>query len=351
MNSRQRVRLALTGGIPDQVPFAFGFFSQSLPGIGDPDARWNSDIRFVEFNPPKEQSGFLRYLTNLPEDLHVGNRSQLQTYHEWGYHPEQGRKRPLSHIATLRELKAAVLPDTTHPRRHAGLRRQVRGWHDQGLAAAGAPPHLGGQLFETAWRLRGFANFMEDLLERPALINYLLDQLTAMLLHNVTILARAGVDILLLDDDVAMPTGLLISPATWRTFFKPRLKAAIEQARQNAPDLLVFYHSDGDFSRLIPDLAEIGVNAINPVAPDCMDAGAIRREFGSRLAFWGTVGSALAWDRGTPEQIGTEVQRRIAESGPGGLLLAPAYDIDFTPAENLEAFAHAARNFESARQT
>jgi hypothetical protein len=35
--------------------------------------------------------------------------------------------------------------------------------HARGLAVADSPPRLGGELFEAAWRLRGFENFMMDL--------------------------------------------------------------------------------------------------------------------------------------------------------------------------------------------
>ncbi len=341
MNSRERVRLALSGRRPDRVPAALGFFSQSLDGIADLDAHFGLDVRFAAFSPPAGQDGFLRYLRGLPEHVHVGSEAQLRTYYEWGYRPELGEARPLSGIRSLAELADALLPDLTRPERHAGLAEQVRGWHEQGLAVAGAPPHLGGELFETAWRLRGFSNFMLDLIERPALAAYLLDQLTAMLVQNALILAQAGVDILLLDDDVAMPTGLMIGPALWRAFFRPRLAQVIRLAREAAPDLLVFYHSDGDFSRLLPDLLEIGVNVVNPLQPDCMNAVAIRREFGDRLALWGAVGAAAAWDYGTPDQIRAEVRRRVETLGPAGLLLSPAYDIDYTPYENLVAFVEA----------
>lgn len=77
-----------------------------------------------------------------------------------------------------------------------------------------------------------------------------------------------------------------------------------------------------------------------------MDAIAIKREFGDRLALWGTVGSANTWDFGALEpQIRSEVRQRIATLGPAGLLLAPAYDIDFTPLENIVAFVEAVREF------
>jgi hypothetical protein len=60
---------------------------------------------------------------------------------------------------------------------------------------------------------------------------------------------------------------------------------------------------------------------------------------------WGTVGSARLWDLGTPDQIRTEVRRCIQTLGPQGLLLAPAYDIDFAPFENIVAFVESVEAF------
>jgi uroporphyrinogen decarboxylase len=347
VNARERVRQALRCRKPDRIPKALAFFEQPLEAIASKNASdyFDLDIRFAEFDPPDNQDDFLDYMDSMPEDIHVGNLAQLRTYHEWQYRPEKGPARPLSKIRSLKELVKFVLPDLTNAARHSGLAKQVQGWHARGLAVAGSPPHLGGQLFETAWRLRGFENFMVDLVHRSELVNFLLDQLTSMLIENALIIAQAGVDILLLDDDVAMPTGLLIGPATWREYFKPRLARAINIAREESPELLVFYHSDGNFTQLIPDLVDIGVNVINPVQQDCMDAAAIKREFGDRLAMWGTVGSARLWDWGTPDQVRAEVRRCIGTLGPEGLLLAPAYDIDFSPFENIVAFIEETETF------
>ena len=347
MNSRERVREALLCRKPDRIPKALAFYDQPLEALAPtaPVDYFDLEIRYTAFDPPDNQDDFRRYMDNLPEDIHVGNQAQLRTYHEWQYHPERGAARPLSGVRSLKELVRYVLPDLSNPNRHAGLTKQVQRWHSQGLAVAGAPPHLGGELFEAAWRLRGFENFMIDLVCRGELADYLLDQLTSMLIENALILARAGVDILLLDDDVAMPTGMMIGPATWRRYFKGRMANVINIAREESPELLVFYHCDGDFTQLVPDLVDIGVNVINPVQPDCMDGAAIKREFGDRLAVWGAVGSARLWDWGKPEQIRSEVRRCIQTLGPEGLLLAPAYDIDFTPFENIVAFIEAVEEF------
>jgi len=246
------VRQALTCRKPDRIPKALGFFSQELQQTQPKatDDYFNLDIRYAAFAPPRTQNTFRSYLERLPDDVHIGNLSQLRTYHEWHYHPEREGHRLLEHARSLADFVEAILPDRADPKRHGHLPDQVRQWHEQGLAVAGAPPHLGGDLFEPAYRLRGFETFLDDLLGRKDLACYLLDQFTAMLIHSVVILAEAGVDILLLADDVAMPNQLILSPSLWREFFKPRLARAIQTAREVSPDLLIFYHSDGDFTRL-----------------------------------------------------------------------------------------------------
>jgi len=347
MNSRDRVRLALTCQRPDRIPKVLAFWEESLPAIAPavPADYFGLDVRFADFEPPADQDDFLRYLEQLPPDVYVGDLAQLKTYHAWGYHPAAGPLQRLSAARTLAGLAGAVSPRLAEPGRHDGLAKQVAAWRAQGLAVAGGPPHLGGELFETAYRLRGFEEFLLDLAARKSVAHYLLDQLMDVLIENVVLLAQAGVDVLLLDDDVAMPTGLIVGPATWREFFKPRLAQIIRTARAIAPDLIVFYHSAGDFTRLIPDLLEIGVNVVNPLQPDCMDAAAIKREFGDRLALWGTVGTAALWDHGTADQIRAEVRHRIETLGPAGLLLAPAYDLDFAPFVNIVAFCEAVDEF------
>ncbi len=152
---------------------------------------------------------------------------------------------------------------------------------------------------------------------------------------------------LALDDDVGMPGTMLMSPSVWREFFKPRLAEIIRAARAIKPDLRVLYHSDGYFEPILDELVDIGVNAINPVQPEYMDAVRIRRRFGPRLALWGTVSRHTTFSFATPEQIRQEVKERIEALGRAGLVLCPAYDIDEpdVPWANVAAFLEAAETY------
>ena len=161
------------------------------------------------------------------------------------------------------------------------------------------------------------------------------------------LLARAGVDVLALDDDVAMPGGLMISPAIWRTFFKARMAEIIQAALKINPELHVLYHSDGDFSAILDDLIEIGVRAINPVQPDHMDAAAIRSRYGPRLVLWGTVGAQTTFSFASETEIRREVRERMQTLGPRGLVISPAYDIDEPDIAwgKVQAFLEAGREY------
>jgi uroporphyrinogen decarboxylase len=344
VDSRERVLTALSGGLPDRLPFALGSFPQPLFGSPDADELFDSDVRFVDFAPPPGQDDFVSYLEGLPPEVHVGHGAQLRTYHEWGYHPERAGAGRFAWLRDAAELARDLLPDLSRRVLDSDAPTKITAHHRAGKAVAAAPPHLGGQLLETAYRLRGFERFMLDVLENEALVEYLLDQLTAMLVENAALLAEAGVDVVLLDDDVASCRGLLLSPAMWRRFFKPRLAKVVRAVRETSPKALVFYHSDGDFTGIVTDLVEVGVDVLNPLQPDCMSAVALRRRLGrARPAFWGTVGSARLWDEGRPEAVSRETRARAATLGPAGLLLAPAYDLDFARRENVEAFVEAAR--------
>jgi uroporphyrinogen decarboxylase len=162
-------------------------------------------------------------------------------------------------------------------------------------------------------------------------------------------LAKAGIDILALDDDVAEGTRMLISPATWRRFFKPCVKTIIDTCRAANPDLAIFWHSDGNIEPIIPDLIEIGVDILNPVQPDVMDPAKLKAQYGRDLAFFGTVGTAQRWSWGTPDDIRNEVRERIETVGAGGgLIISPAYDLEpqeNIPWENIVAFFDAVDAF------
>jgi uroporphyrinogen decarboxylase len=350
MDGRELVLVALDGGVPDRVPCALNFYHVDLSGVAPPDYDWEAliDVQFVRLPPSPEEVALREAAQPFPYDTRLGNFEQAATYQQWSYRPETpDRRNPLARAESLEDLEAFPFPDVSAPYRAAGLGDQVRALHRRGLAAGGNLPHLGGELFEAAWRLRGLENFLLDMIERPAWADFLLDRLTELACRNAAVLARAGVDVLSLDDDVGAPVTMMIGPETWRRFFKQRMAEIIATAREIQPDVRIIFHSDGNYAPIIPDLIDIGVNGINPLQPDHMDAAEIRARFGPRLALWGTVGTQTTLSFSKPETIRQEVAQRIETLGRAGLILSPAYDLGEPdiPWANVAAFLEAAHAY------
>lgn len=350
MNSRERILLALAGAEPDRVPSALNFYHVEVGTLLPPGQAPDNlvDVDFIQFPPSPEEEELRRTAQPYPPNTRLGTLAQVTTYTRWQYQPQNPKhSNPLALAQSLDDLRDFPFPDVHIPYHVKGLAHQVQALHWRGLAAGGNLPHLGGELFEAAWRLRGLENFLLDLLERPDWAHFLLDRLTELACRNAETLATAGIDVLALDDDVGMPRTMIISPTMWRTFFKPRLARIIQAARAIKSDLGVLYHSDGYFEPIIADLIEIGVNAINPLQPEYMDAVRIRQQFGPSLALWGTVGRQTTFSFATPTEIRQEVKERVETLGRAGLILCPAYDIDEpdVPGANIAAFLAAVRAY------
>ena len=204
-----------------------------------------------------------------------------------------------------------------------------------------------GTLFEWTWMLRGFERSLLDLYEQPEIAEFMLDTFTRYAIDNVTYHAGTGSDIVILIDDVAMQSGMMMSPHMWRQWFKPRMSSIVEAARRAKEDIIVFYHSCGDCRAIVDDLIEIGIDILNPIQPECMDPVAFKKAFGNRITLYGTIGvqSTLSWQF-SPEDV-TRKTRRILDAckGNAGLVVAPAHTLEGVPYDNIMAMWDAAQEY------
>ena len=198
-------------------------------------------------------------------------------------------------------------------------------------------------VFETAWALRGYEKLLMDFSLNPELAERILEIPFRYHLSAAQKLVELGVDMIWVGDDVGTQHSMLISPATWRRFLKPRLRCFIQTLKSRRPDLKVAYHSDGCIDPIIPDLIEVGVDVLNPVQPASMDPEKLKKEYGKSLCFWGTLDEQHTLPFGTPEDVRAEVQSRKKNVGnQGGLILGPTHHVQLdTPMENFWAMVNA----------
>jgi uroporphyrinogen decarboxylase len=200
-------------------------------------------------------------------------------------------------------------------------------------------------IFETAWALRGLDRLLMDLVLAPDTAERILDIPFHYHLEAARRLAAMGVDMIWTGDDVGTQKGMLISPDMWRRFLKPRMARFFSEVKAVNPRVTVAYHCDGAIQPIIPDLIEIGLDVLNPVQPACMDPADLKRRFGDRLSFWGTIDEQRTLPFGTPEEVRAEVATRLATVGRGGgLIIGPTHHVQLdTPMDNFLALVDSVR--------
>lgn len=180
-------------------------------------------------------------------------------------------------------------------------------------------------LFETAWQLAGFSEFLVMMRENPERASRVLDELDSIRTRQAELLIEAGVDVVVDGDDVGAQTSMIVSPELWRKFLKPRYRELIRVVHRGGVKFL--FHSDGWIEPIVPDLIEIGVDILNPMQPEVMDPRKMKKLYGDRICFDGTMSIQRTLPFGTEHDVQTEVAARIDELGPTGLILGPSHDI------------------------
>lgn len=340
MTKRERLLTAFRRGRPDRVPkwIQPGPYLQRLvesnTGSGDPALQFDLDIPvFVRYGPSVRKSGY----SARPEG------AALSRTDEWGV-VRWDAPAPMRHIERAEDVEDYPFPDVGAGYRYAQLHEvSVR------LKSAGAPVVTGyvNGTYEQMCGLRGMATFLEDLVTGPEFLQPCLDRVSNLKAQIAARYAEAGVDVLWTGDDLGGERTMVMAPDLWRKHLKPCIRRIVEAARSRNPGILVAFHSDGYIEPVIEDLIEVGIDVLQAVQPECMDVARLKRRFGDRLAFWGTVSTQHPMSFGTPDQVREEVRERIRTVGEGGgLCVGPSHTLEPpTPWENVEAFVRAADEY------
>ncbi len=386
MNSRARIIAALEHREPDHVPFDLGGTHVTgihreayrnlcghlgLAGAPAPLADVYQQIAI----PGEQLCGRLLVdtrglfpLCSHNWNIHPAEKGDyLEHVDEWGLvqrFPKGGywwslARSPLDGAdAGARQIQEYPWPRAAWPERIAGLREQAVKFRAAGkivmLKGICAGP------FEMGQRLRGMENFLCDTLAAPEVAGALLDKITELKLEFWEMALEelgALVDIAVENDDYGTQASQLIAPDTFRGLMKPRLRrifAAIVRkfkARKPVGERgWIFFHSCGNVRPIIPDLIEIGVDILNPIHVSAagMAPAALKRDFGSAIAFWGGgVETQQVLPRGTPAEIRDDVRRNLEALMPGGgFVFNTVHNIQAdVPPENIMAMWEAWREY------
>jgi uroporphyrinogen decarboxylase len=173
----------------------------------------------------------------------------------------------------------------------------------------------GSEPFLTYKLLRDDEQAFVDLVENPEVAQYILGKLFDFACENSRRIFETipgKVMISYVAEDMGGQEDLMISPAQIREFLLPGMRRMIGLV--HGAGAYVFHHNDGAVRRIVPDMIDAGIDALNPIQWRCpgMEREALKRDFGGRVVFHGGVG--------------------------GGYILAPCHSIQaVSPVENVVA--------------
>ena len=336
MLSRERVVRALRFQHPDRAPRDLWM----LPGIR----------MFRSAEADQVLARFPTDFTGPDARYGRGERAQGTPYVQGTYTDEWGSVWEVAETGVVGEVKHPPLADWSaldayrppfEVLQHADLSRVDEGCgNTERFVLAGTLTRP----FERMQFLRGSESLLLDLGWAPAELYRLRDMLHEFSLQEMEMWCHTAVDGISFMDDWGSMRGLLISPQTWRAFYKPLYAdytRIIHQAGKFA-----FFHSDGNIEAIIPDLIEIGVDALNSQL-FCMDIERIARNHRGRITFWGELDRQGTLPFGTPE---VRRVRRALDTGDGGVIAEFEWGNDAPMANVLAAFEEWQRPLADIRQ-
>jgi len=116
-------------------------------------------------------------------------------------------------------------------------------------------------------------------------------------------------DVIHMHDDWGMNNNMMFDPETWREFIKPLEARYVEKIHSYG--MLYQHHSCGYIMQIIPDLAEIGVDAIEPMMI-CNNLDECLEKYGDKITFCGGIDNQkIDAPDSTPEIIIEEIHRAM----------------------------------------
>lgn len=252
------------------------------------------------------------------------------------------------------DLNSYDWPDPHAPGYDDGLAEEAHHlFEDTSLALMG---RFGGPILEMGAYLRGFEQWLMDLVLHPQFCRDLLEIVADIQIALDSIGIKAAGRYLtvfkLSGEDLGMQDRPLFSMRTWREVIYPPLARRWRAARQNLDQndgrhVKLMLHSDGAIRPFIPDIMAAGVDLLDPVQGVCegMALAQLKRDFGENLAFHGSVNTQGPLPFGAPADVEQEVRNNIQALGKGGgLILAPSHFLQpDVPSENIVALYQASK--------
>jgi uroporphyrinogen decarboxylase len=339
MNSKERVLTAFEHREPDRLPLWYGASEALTTHL----------MRECQVADEEELMERLHIDFRRVHERYIGPNLGTKTY--WGIerggaHYGQPLTHPLAGVETVQEVEAYSGWPSPDWFDFSHLRKECEQWRN--YAIIGGPWVV---VFTDATELVGMSEFFMKMHTHPEVMQAVMNRVGDFYYEMaVRFFESAGdlLDIFFFGDDMGTQQSMIISLPHWREFCKPHISRFLQLGRQTG--LKTMFHSCGAVRKMIPDLVELGLDALNPIQVRAkgMDLRELKTEFGAKMTFHGGFDHQQVLPFGSVSDVRNEVHRVVDIMSPGGgYCLAPSHDLmlDEFPVENViamydEAFSY-----------
>lgn len=137
--------------------------------------------------------------------------------------------------------------------------------------------------FQTLSSLLDYNQFLMDIMLKPDLMKKGVETITKEIINIIITAIANGADGIILGEDIAYSKGLIVSPKIIREVFLPRIQEIVTSI-----DKPIVFHSDGNLTDILPDLAKTGVSGIHSIEENSnMDLRKVRETVGDNICLLG----------------------------------------------------------------
>jgi uroporphyrinogen decarboxylase len=330
MNGRERILITLENKEADRVPlYIHGINEEPIIGIGK---HITSDLpsprQFYEMND-HEKFKMLDTLFLIHEEFGVDGVTSFEIGHEiemdsahtkddWGVvysRSPHGLPVPTGH--PLREPEDLYKYESPEPKpEHLLLLNLARDRFEGSKALF----WLMRGTFVLSWRLVGMENLMMKMFDDPKFVHQVAQLTLIFNLKQLELLVNAGLDVLVIEDDIADKHSTIISPDQFAEFVNPYNRKLVQRAHELG--LKVVRHSDGNLWPILDLLLETGYDGLNPLEEEGdMGLKKVKQYCGDRICLLGNIDCKELLPNGTPEEVDEAVRQAIEDAGSGGGLI------------------------------
>ncbi len=330
MNGKKRILTTLGPGQADRVPlYIHGINEAPIIGIGEKITDGLPPVKDFRKMTDTEKFKVLDTLFLIHETFEIDGFSAFEIGHEIAVDDQHvqdefgvvyvlsdfglpvAKGHPIKEVSDLSRYEPPV-PDPGHLLLLDLARDRFKGEKALFWLMRGS--------FVRCWRLMGMENMMLKMFDDPKFVHDVAAMVLDYNLAQLDLLVKAGLDVLVIEDDIADKNFPLIAPDQFLEFVNRYNRILVETA--HAKGLKVVRHSDGNLWPLMDMLLDTGYDGLNPLEPQAgMALDKVKEYCGDRICLLGNIDCIDLLPNGTVQQVDAAVEKAIQDAGNGGGLI------------------------------